>query len=122
MFFGPAGHLHVEAGVVHQDQHVGGEFRHVGLTFPHLPPDGPEVFQHLHDAEERGFAVVLPQVVPASCGRHKVSAPETEFRFGIGFQQSFDQVRAVQVARRLPGEEVILHLSVIEGFVNLISK
>jgi len=52
VLFGPARHLYVEAGVVDQDQHVGGECRDVGPAFAHLPFDRPQVFQHLHDAEE----------------------------------------------------------------------
>ena len=110
VLFGPAGHLHVESRIVHQNQHVGGELRHVGLTLPHLPPDGPEVLQHLHDAEERGLPVVFAQILRAARRGHAVPAPEAEFRPGIGFLQPSDQVCAVQVARRLPGDEVVFHL------------
>ena len=109
MLLGPAGHLHVEAGVVHQNQHVGGERRHVGLTFEHLPLDRPQVFEDLHDAEKRGFAVVLRQIRRAARGGHAVAAPEAELRFGIGLAKPFDQVCAVQVARRLAGDEVVFH-------------
>ena len=112
MFLGPARHLHVEAGVVDQDQHVGGERRDVGLAFAHLTSDGAEVAEHLHDPEERGLAVVFPQVVPSARFGHPVAAPEAEPGFGVGFLQPFDQVGPVQVARGFAGYEVIFHVEV----------
>ena len=41
---------------------------------------------------------------------HQVAAPEAQPCFGIGFEESFYQIRAVQVARGLAGDEVVFHL------------
>ena len=110
MLAGPAGHLHVESRVVDQDQRIGSPCGHILAALAHLAADRAEVLQHLHDAEERGLAVVLAEVLPAARLGHAVAAPEAELRLGIGLSEPFDQVGAVQVARRLPGYEVVFHL------------
>ena len=106
---GPAGHLHVEARVVNQNQHVGGEGGDILPALEHLAADGSQVAEHLHDAEERGLAVVLRQGALAARTGHPVAAPEAELRFGVGLPEAADKVCAVEVARRLPGNKVVFH-------------
>ena len=107
---GPAGHLHVEARVVNQNQHVGGEGGDILPALEHLAADGSQVAEHLHDAEERGLAVVLRQVALAARTGHPVAAPEAELRFGVGLAEPFDEVCAVQVARGFACDEVVFHV------------
>ena len=40
---------------------------------------------------------------------HQVSAPEAELRLGIGLSETADEVCAMEVARGLPGYEVVFH-------------
>ncbi len=115
---GPLGHLHVESGVVDQDQRVGREAGHVVAAFAHLAADRAQVAQDLHDAEKRGFAVVLGQVRRAARGGHAVAAPEAEARFGIGGAQTPHEVGAVQVARGFAGDEVIVHVRVFSRLLS----
>ena len=48
---------------------------------------------------------------------HQVTAPEAQPCFGIGFEESFYQIRAVQVARGLAGDEVVFHCVAFSGRV-----
>ena len=48
---------------------------------------------------------------------HQVAAPEAQPCFGIGFEESFYQIRAVQVARGLAGDEVVFHCVAFSGRV-----
>ncbi len=105
---GPLGHLHVESGVVDQDQRVGREAGHVVAAFAHLAADRAQVAQDLHDAEKRG----------APLGSHAVAAPEAEARFGIGGAQTPHEVGAVQVARGFAGDEVIVHVRVFSRLLS----
>ena len=110
VLLGPAGHLHIEARIIHQDQHVGGERLDVLPALFHLAADRPQVFDYFDDAEKRGFLIMFGQIPAASDPGHLVPAPEVELRLGVVGFQPFHQVGAVQVARRLAGYQVVTHI------------
>ena len=66
VLLGPASHLHIEARIIHQDQHVGGERLDVLPALFHLAADRPQVFDYFDDAEKRGFLVMFGQIPAAS--------------------------------------------------------
>ena len=111
VLLGEARHLHVEARVVDEDQHVGGVAQHIFAALAQLPRDGSQVAQYAHDAEERRFAVVARPILRSADVGHAVAAPETEAApAGSAFEQSLRmRFDAVQVARRFAGDEVVLH-------------
>ena len=107
--FRPLSHLHIEAGVVDQDQHVGRKVLDIGSALLELAPDRAQVAQHGHKPEERRFAVVLCESLLAALGRHQVATPETKLRLRIRLAQSRNQFRAVKIARRLACYEIVFH-------------
>ena len=111
MLLGPTGHLHIEPGVIDENQHIGCERRDIGLTLAHLPFDGPQITKHLHDTEERSLAVMLPQVHASARLGHAVAAPKTEFGCRVDVPKPPDEVGAMQIARRLACYQIIFHLN-----------
>ena len=106
-FFGPFGDAHVEAGIIYEDDGIGGEREDVFLAKFDVSQDGTQVHDNLGKSHECEVAVVPDQLAARCC--HEIAAPESDLGRGVFHKERFDEAGTVEVARCFAGDDIILH-------------
>ena len=101
-------YLQVEAGIVHQDDHIRLPSEDVFLTLPHASQDSPKVHEHREDSHIGKVAVVTDEF--GTFSRHHVAAEATELCLSIFLSYCSNEVTRMKVTACLACYEIVLHV------------
>ena len=107
VLFGEFGDAQVEAWKIDQHEHVGFPVEDIGFAAFHVAQHLFQMHKNLPEPHVGHVAVVDEQL--GAGGAHQVAAAAAKLSCGIFLQDGFDEIGGVQIARRLPGHNVILH-------------
>ena len=102
-----AGNLEVEAGIVHQNHHIGLPVEDVPLALAHLAQYRAGMQEDGPDAHVSHVAIVAHQLSPLRL--HHVAAITAEDSLGIALPQGCNEMAGVQVATGFAGNEIVFH-------------
>ena len=102
-----AGYLHIEAGIIDENNYIWLPFQDVCFAVAQVSGDLTKAFEDIVKPHNCSGGVVAH--FDAANGFHEASAPEAKLRLWIFCNQALHQVAAVKVARCFARYEVVLH-------------